>query len=125
MSKWITAETSSPSTNEAGEGEGEAGTNYREPAVRKGARVPTVLFHVFVYLSSSIICRLYKLTLSDKSPFIFATGSKLSFFFLAYQQKSHIKMSAVPPIPEGTEKNFSPRSEPAFGGPLDSVWFHF
>ena len=39
-----------------------------------------MLHYVFVYRGGRIICRLYKLTLSDQSPFIFVTDSKLYFF---------------------------------------------
>jgi hypothetical protein len=37
---------------------GKAGTNYRSPAFRKGTQDPTII----------IICRLYKLTISDQAP---------------------------------------------------------
>jgi hypothetical protein len=44
----------------------EAGTNYRCPAVRKGAQGPDYVAYVFVFLGSIIICLLCKLTLSDQ-----------------------------------------------------------
>jgi hypothetical protein len=44
----------------------EARTNYRDVAVRKGARGPTLLY-VFIYFGSIIVCRLHKLTLPDQT----------------------------------------------------------
>jgi len=55
--------------DETGGGGGEAGTNYRDPAVRKGARGPCMLKMFFVFLFSIIIWKLHKLTLSDLRPF--------------------------------------------------------
>jgi hypothetical protein len=44
-------------------GRGGGGTNYRGLSFREGG--PTTLHYVLVFLSSTIICRLHKLTLSD------------------------------------------------------------
>jgi hypothetical protein len=60
-----------------GTGGGGAGTNYRGPTVRNGAQDPTVL-HVFVFLGSSIICRPYKLTLSDHAQVTLQLRASLS-----------------------------------------------
>ena len=45
----------------------EACTNYRGPAVRKGAQGPDYVACVFVCLGIIIICRLYKLTISNQT----------------------------------------------------------
>jgi hypothetical protein len=45
----------------------EACTNYRGLAVRKGARGPGYVACVFICLGVIIICRLHKLTLSDRA----------------------------------------------------------
>ena len=46
---------------------GESGTNYRDPKVRKGARA-RLYSTCFIFLSSIITCRMYKLTLSEQVP---------------------------------------------------------
>jgi hypothetical protein len=45
-----------------------ASTNYRGPTVRKGDRAPKILHIFLLFLGSIIVCRLYKLTLSDQTP---------------------------------------------------------
>ena len=42
------------------------GTNYLGLGVRKGARGP-ITWYMFVFLGNTIICTLYKLTLSDQT----------------------------------------------------------
>jgi len=50
----------------------EAGTNYRDPEIPKGARGPGTdydyIAYVFVFLRSIIVCRLHKWTLPDQAP---------------------------------------------------------
>jgi hypothetical protein len=55
-------------TNSAYETRGgvEIGTNYRGPAIRKRAQGPQFV-NVFLVLGSTIICLLYKLTLSHQA----------------------------------------------------------
>jgi hypothetical protein len=45
---------------------GEAGTNYRGPALRKGSPGPDSIAHVFIFIGSITLCPLYKLNLSTK-----------------------------------------------------------
>jgi len=47
---------------------GKAGKNYRVPEVRKGDRGPKILHIFLLFLVSIIICRLYKLILSEQTP---------------------------------------------------------
>jgi hypothetical protein len=64
---------------------GQAGTNYRDLAVRRGARAPTVLHNnIVVFLSSIIICRLYKLTISDQAQITLQLRVSLSRFSVKY-----------------------------------------
>jgi hypothetical protein len=48
-------------------GGAEAGTNYGGPAVWKGVRCQTLSCVCFVFVGTIVICRLYKLTLSDQA----------------------------------------------------------
>jgi hypothetical protein len=64
--------------------------------------------YAFVFLGSIIICRVYKLTLSDQAQLTLQLTVTLSDLMK--------KILFSPPLLGGPEKIFSPGPEPAFGG---------
>jgi hypothetical protein len=71
-------ETTCPCQLHCSQEAGEAGANYRGAMVWKGAR-STSRYHVFVFLDSIIICRLYKLAISYQAQITVAESQSFPF----------------------------------------------
>lgn len=78
---------------------GEAGTNYQGLAVGKGARGPTIIANVFVFLGTMIICRLYKLTPSDRYQITVKLRVPFRFIVKHFSRSAHA--GGLEPAPDG------------------------